>query len=394
MSIYSEILDDFSEIGIDFRMNDLDDSIEVKWRDKWRMIDDALEGVFKMELRDMGYGGRKKPSFGAVSDAIRKRAHEKRYNPIKDYFGSLGDYVPRTSGPYAIPELASYFDNPDGLFSRWLLRWMVGVVAKVYEQARNPMLVLISEQKVGKSRFAKWLCPIEGKFIEGQLKPDNKDANLRLIDKLIWEAAELGATTRRQDVEATKNFITQSHVTERPPYGKYPIYKPSVCSFIGSVNHDGAGFLTDPTGNTRFLCTEILRIDFAYSQQLNIDFIWSEAVWLYRNVPKSWELSSDEEQLQAQMNERFQSTTALDEIIDLLVEVTGNPDDFITTMELRDFIAPHYRFSNETTFARELARSLYSRGVKPGRVPYSDGQQHRRGYVGLKKRSVVLDVDA
>lgn len=391
MSIYSEILDDFSEIGVDFRMNDLDDSIEVKWQGQWRMIDDALEGVFKMELRDMGYSGRKKPSFGAVTDAIRKRAHEKRYHPIKDYFDSLSIYVPRTSGPYAIPELAAYFNNPDGLFSRWLLRWMVGVVAKVYEQARNPMLVLVSEQTVGKSWFARWLCPIKDRFIEGQLKPDNKDSNLRLIDKLIWEVGELGATTRRQDVEATKNFITQTHISERPPYGKYPIYKPAVCSFIGSVNNDGSGFLTDPTGNSRFLTAEIVSIDFAYSKQLNIDFIWSEAVWLYRNVPKSWQLSPDEKRLQAEANRRFETTTALDEIIDLLVEVTNDPSDFITTMELRDFIAPHYRFSNETAFARELARSLYSRGVKPRRMAYQDSEQHRRGYMGLKKRSVTLE---
>jgi len=392
MSLYLEILDDFAEIGVDFRINDLDDSIEVGWANKWQMINDALEGVFKMELRDMGYGGRKKPSFGAVNDAIRKRAHEKRYNPIRDYFDNLkGHYIPNLNGPYAIPELATYFDNPDGLFTRWLLRWMVGVVAKVYEQARNPMLVLVSEQRVGKSFFARWICPLPDRFAEGQLRPDSKDDNLRLADTLIREVPELGATTRRTDVEALKSFTTKREITERPPYGRHPIHKPAVCSFIGSVNPDGAGFLTDPTGSTRFLCAEILSINFAYSAQLNIDYIWSEAVHLYHNFDKAWELTDGEKRLQAEMNEQFQATSALDEIFDELIVLTGDGNDFMSTKELRDFISPHYRFSNETMFNRELSRVLYSRGASKGRQPYDQGGQHRRGYIGLKKRVIDLN---
>jgi len=392
MSIYHEILDDFSTIGVDFRMNDLDDSIEVQWKNKWGMIDDAIEGVFKMSLRDMGYGSRKKPSFGAVNDAIKKRAHDQRYNPIKQYFDGLkGQYHPEIDGPRIIPELASYFDNPDGLFSRWLTRWMVGVVARVYEQARNPMLVLVSEQRVGKSYFARWICPLADRFGEGQLRPDSKDDNLRLADTLIREVPELGATTRRADVEALKSFITKREITERPPYGRYPIHKPAICSFVGSVNSDGAGFLTDPTGNTRFLCAEITSIDFSYSAKLNIDYIWAEAVYLYNNFDKAWELTAEEKQLQAQMNDKFQATTALDEIIDELIILTGDESDFMSTRELRDFISPSYRYSNETAFSRELSRALYSRGVQKGRQPYNEGSQHRRGYIGVKKR--VIDIN-
>lgn len=389
-NIYDTVVDDLKSQGYYFRINDLDESLEVKTTGEgWQRISDTLECVIKSDMRDEGYGSKRKPSLSAMRDAYTKWAHESRYNPIKSYFDSLviEDYLPDTNGPYYIPTMSAYFDNPDGQMGVWLFRWMVGVIAKVYEGVRNPMLVLVGPQRSGKSFFSQWLCPVKDRFIRAAINPDNKDSNLRLADVLIWEVEELGATTRRADVEALKAFITKSFIYERPPYGRHPIHKPANASFVGTVNHDGAGFLTDVTGSTRFLSCEIEGIDFAYSQDVEVATLWREALWYYRHVPKAWELTDQEKQTQAIVNAKFETISALADVVESNFIITYDDVDFLTTQRIKNTCSNYYRITNENAFNNELARVLYKLGLKKGRQTHSDGGA--RGWHGLQTKPTL-----
>lgn len=389
-TIYNTVTSDLESLGYYFRINDLDESLEVKTKGHdWQRINDTLEAIIKSDMRDEGYGSKRKPSLSAMRDAYTKWAHENRYNPIKAYFDSLivEDYMADTNGPYYIPTMNAYFDNPDGQIGVWLFRWMVGVIAKVYEGARNPMLVLVGPQRTGKSYLSQWLCPVKDRFIKSSINPDSKDSNLRLADVLIWEVEELGATTRRADVEALKAFITKPFIYERPPYGRHPIHKPANASFIGTVNYDGAGFLTDVTGSTRFLSCEIEAIDFSYSQDVEIDKLWREALWYYRHVPSSWELTDQEKQTQAIVNAKFETVSALADVVENNFIITYEDIDFLTTQSIKNTCSNHYRISNENAFNNELARVLYKLGLKKGRLPHSEGGT--RGWHGLQTKTVL-----
>lgn len=389
MSQYQEIIDDLSDIGFDFRINDLDETLEIK-NGVWQRMSDTLEAVIKTQLREVGYSGKKKPSLSAARDAYITRAHERRYNPIRDYFDSLkGVYTPSANGLYHIPTLASYFKNPDGQFSAWLFKWMVGAIAKIYRGERNAMLVLVAPQRVGKSYFAGWICPLKDRFLKSSINPDNKDSNLRLTDTLVWEVEELGSTTRRADIEALKAFITKPFIYERPPYGRHPIYKPSNASFIGTVNYDGAGFLNDPTGSTRFLSCEIETIDFAYTQ-IDINDLWAEALWFYQTMDRVWELSDQEKETQARINNQFEVVSALADVVENRFEVTSNAEDFMTTQEILNHIEGYYRHNNAQQLYNELGRVLRKLGCDKGKLPSSKGGF--RGYYGIKVR-VANDVE-
>lgn len=392
MSHYQDIIDDLLPIA-DFRINDLDESLEVKMSgQEWQPMDDTIEAIIRVKLREIGYGikGKGKANRTAVSEAWTMRGHKQRYNPIKDYLQSLsGKYEPRNapSGnvePYIIPEFCTLFDNPDGMFNRWLFRWMVGSIAKVYQQERNPMLVMSGEQEIGKSTFIRWLCPLPDRYREGAIKPDNKDDRLRLADTWIQEVPELGSTTRKADVEELKDYITRKEVRERPPYGKRPITKPSVCSFVASVNFDGAGFLVDTTGNTRFLVSEINHINFAYSKR-DLNDLWAEAYWFYTEMYRQWELTPHEKQARRDINNQYQMVNPLDDVIDHYLDITHDPDDFMPTLQIRDYLAPHYKATTENVFGRELARSLKARGLTRKRMPYNGPDSpHRWGWAGIR----------
>lgn len=393
MSIdYSEIIDDLQGIGCSVRINDLDEGIEVKLTDRgWQKLDNTTEAIIKTKMREQGYGGKKKPSLGAMLDALIMHADEKRYNPIKAYFQGLEDrYTPKASGPYLIPELTAFFISPetysDGnhapIFGVWLFKWMVGSIAKLFTGERNPMLVIVGEQRTGKSYFINWLCPLKTHFNKGSINPDSKDAILRLIDVFIWEVEELGATTRRSDVEALKSFITRPFVYERPPYGRYPIHKPAAASFFGTVNHDGAGFLTDPTGSTRFLACTVEAINWDYTK-LNIDDLWAEAWWFYKNVPDSWQLTDHEKERQAQINTQFESRSPLIDVIEGYFDVTQDDNDFMTNLAIKDIITLHYRIGTEMAFWYDLNRVLTKFGLTRGRKILEDNRQYR-GWFGIK----------
>ena len=237
---YHEIVSDMQEAGYDFRIIDLDESLQIKVNGKWELMTDTLAAVLEMDMYEAGYGTKKKPSLRMVRNAATKRGHEKRHHPIKAYFESLPPYIPREDGYYIIRELAGYFNNPDGWFHRWLYRWMVGAIAKVYDAARNPMLVLSGPQDIGKSYFVKWLCAdLPDNFMKQAINPDDKDAELRLSDTFIWEVDELPNTTTRQNSEALKSFLTLPFIKRRAAYGRYLTYKPAITSFVGTANFAG-----------------------------------------------------------------------------------------------------------------------------------------------------------
>jgi predicted P-loop ATPase len=386
MSLYQEILNDLKVIKSDFRINDLDETLELNFNGSgWQRINDTLEAIVKTELREIGYGGRKKPGLSAVHDAYLKLAHEQRYNPIKDYFLSLEGrkYKPMTEGAYYIHHMARFFTNPDGQFETWFFKWAVGCVVKVFNGERNPMLVLVGPQRSGKSYFSGWLCPLKDRFLKSSINPDSKDSNLRLADIFIWEVEELGATTRRADIEQLKAFITKPFIYERPPYGKHPIHKQANANFIGTVNYDGAGFLNDPTGSTRFLSCEIEKIDWNYTQ-INIDDIWAEAYWYFKNVPGSWELTEQEKARQAEVNEKFETVSALADVIETHFDVTGDLEDFMTSQDIRTTAGLYYRIMNEQAFYNEMGRVLKKLGCE------KELYTRPRGWRGLKPKAPAL----
>lgn len=399
MSRYDYIVGDVRKLGFDFRINDLNEALQVKnGSGNWEYLNDTTQAIIEVEAAEIGYGvkGEEKPSLSRFWNACVKLGNEQRHHPIKDWLASLkGRYCPTQppgtawAAPYLIPELAKYFDNPDGMFGPFLFRWMCGAIAKVYQQERNPMLVIVSNQKIGKSYFARWMCPIGDEyFLEGSINPDQKDNRMRLWDHFVHEVAELGATTRKADSEALKEFITKRFNTDRPSYAKRDVTKPCVCSFIGSVNSDGAGFLNDPTGSTRFLSCQIEGINHQYSKKLNAEMLWAEALWFYDNSHEPWKLTDEEDAARERINSQFEMVNGLEDIVEEFLELSGNHDDFMTTTQIREIVSSHYKYTNETSFNRDLARAMHKFGLKPTREPFKQGNGHHRGYRGIRRRKL------
>lgn len=371
------IIEALTALGYTFRLNECNNTIEVSGVP----IDDVMRAEIRTQMRDIGI----KP-LSAVEDAYLTEAAKNAYHPVRDYLNALEwdgqPHISRLAACFTDDDPPVYYDDGTELplSTVYLYRWLIGAVAKALGGHQNVMLVLCGGQGLGKSAWVRWLCAgIPEYFVEAPLNPNDKDVEVRLMSNFLWEVSELDATTRKADVSALKAFITKQRVVVRKAYDHHDTRKPALASFVGTVN-DSSGFLTDDTGNRRFMVTNIINIDWDYTK-LNVDQIWAEAVMRYRRG-EPWVLQPNEATMQREVNKRHEAESLLDGWIERLFEPSEYPQDRLTTSDIADVLRDNnIRLSgSERAQAMEISRVL-------ARAGYAKIREARwRGFVGIRTR--------
>lgn len=366
----AEYLKVLADLGYTFRMNELNDIIELNGRP----ISDSLAALIRRQMRDRGYY-----YVEEIQDAYTAEAYLNRYHPVRAYLDSLA-----WDGQPHIAHLLTYLQDRDHALPIFLRKWLIGAVARVREGAQNAMLVLDGPQGIGKSTLVKWLASVVDRelYMEGPIHPENKDDLLRLAAKWIWEVSELGSTTRKADVEALKAFLTMNQVTVRRPYGHFDMVKPALASFIGTLN-DQNGFLVDPTGNRRFWTVKLTRIDFAYSQECDPHQVWAEANAAYL-AGASWELTADERAFADSINSSYEMDDPIEGLLKKYFRV--DPPDtqsWTPTAEILAVLEQNGLHGPTRTHAMALSNVMIRLGCER-RKQNNQYNQRVWGYVGVR----------
>lgn len=376
-------------LGYYFRLNDLDNQVEVNHAP----LDDVIMAEIRTQMRDLGYKGR---AIGEMEDAYLARAGHERYHPIKDYLLNLqwdgDDHIRMLAAHFKDKHTPILYDDgsKERVFYAWLRRWLVGAVAKVFEtgnlKAQNAVLVIEGGQNLGKSTFVSWLCSgIPKYFIEQAIDPGNKEHERRSANKWIWEIGEMGSTTRKADREALKHFLTQTEVTFRTPYAKKDITKPTLASFVGTVNNEG-GFLQDSTGTRRFMTVGLTAIDHAYINSIEIDQLWAQAFDLYR-AGESWRLTPEEVRTREELNGDYKVEDAYEGWVKRYFDIdTARADQqtagwFTTTQEIVSELKKQGVTGDTKAITMYLSATMKEIGLEKSRFPKRNGPH---GYWGIK----------
>lgn len=191
---------------------------------------------------------------------ISSEAVKNERNPIRDFvFEKPWDKVDRFDALYKSLDAQPQNQEDEDFFRKFLKKWFVSMVVQAVTEGgalvgkniiNQIVLVLQAGQGKGKSRWLASLVPDGKYFVDGFVKPDNKDHEIRLMNSLIWHASEFETITSKKAEGELKAFFNKGFIDARIPYARKPIQARQVCSFVASANGDD--FLHDLTGNRRY----------------------------------------------------------------------------------------------------------------------------------------------
>ena len=170
------------------------------------------------------------------------------------------------------------------LFYEYLKRWLVAMVASWLDEGEvnQAVLVLIGEQGIYKTTWFSHLLPPELRDyfrIKVNSSSVSRDDLITLSQYGLVCYEELDVM-RPSDVNTMKSVVTMPSIDERKPYGHYTEHMPHVASFCGTGNN--VQFLTDQTGNRRWLPFEVESIISPRDHPFDYEGIYSQAYALYR----------------------------------------------------------------------------------------------------------------
>ena len=203
-------------------------------------------------------------------------------------------------------------------FADYLKKWLVGMVAGWVDPTvvNNVILVLIGEQGSYKTTWFNYLLPPKLKqyfYTKTNANRMGRDDLLTLAQYGLVCCEELD-TMRPAELNQLKAAVTMPSIDERAAYANFHEHRKHIASFCGTGNN--VEFLSDPTGNRRWLPFEIESIESPRDHPFDYTGIYSQAYALYQQGFQYW--FSREEILKLQEhNRQFEAPRLEQELIDI-----------------------------------------------------------------------------
>lgn len=206
--------------------------------------------------------------------------HIPSYHPIKDFFENNKNEI---AFGYIDKLCNSVISDMNlELKKTFITKWLVGMVASVFDNHYNPlMLVLIGGKNIGKTEFFRRLLPTELMDYFAQSKFDaGKDSEALMCEKLLIMNDELDALSK-YEAKTFRNFISSDKYTYRPPYGKQNVTKKRLATVCGTSNEDN--IINDWENNRRIIPIKITAINHELYNSINKTSLLMEALQLFHN---------------------------------------------------------------------------------------------------------------
>ena len=225
----------------------------------------------------------------------------------KDYIRELAQTVRVKGG-----------EQEQKLWHLYLKKWLVGMVASWLSEdvVNNVILVLIGEQGAYKTTWFNYLLPPPLKqyfYTKTNANRMSKDDILTLAQYALVCCEELD-TMRPAELNQLKAAVTMPSIDERAAYAHYHEHRKHIASFCGTGNN--TQFLSDPTGNRRWLPFEVESILSPRDHPFHYEGIYAQALTLYTSGFQYW-FTKEEIQELNRHNKQFETPHLEHELVDL-----------------------------------------------------------------------------
>jgi hypothetical protein len=227
-----------------------------------------------------------------MADAVRLEARSNEFDSAIEWLNGLPqwDGVPRVEHfvtQYLSAKAPPATDDEDGA-SKWDA--YARAVGNYYWSAATGRIlvpgvkadavpVLVGAGGLKKSSILEALAPTEETFGELSLAASREDRIRLMRGKLIVELAELAGMNKREG-EEVKAFVTSRFDEFVDKFERIARRHPRRCMFLGSTNEQN--FLSDPTGNRRWLPIEAGGVIDVELIRRDRDQLWAEGAHLFR----------------------------------------------------------------------------------------------------------------
>ena len=248
----------------------------------------------------------------------------KEYHPLKEYLDGLPpwdgetDYIDRLAAMVHVKESPhsplqqdksrerNELSETPVRFADILKRWMVSMIAAALDETvvNQVILTLIGRQGSYKTSFMQHILPpvlSEYYTTKSNSSRMTKDDLFTMTENLVINLEEID-TMPPSELNQLKAMVTQRYVDERRAYGRNKVHLPHVASFVATGNN--LQFLTDDTGNRRWLPFEVEDIDSPWEADIPYEGIYSQTYALYQDVKfRYWFTDKEIQQLRGHVQQ-------------------------------------------------------------------------------------------
>lgn len=306
-------------------------------------INDVLENTI---WREMQHGGLNVDM--ATLRILLQSSFVPAYHPLRHYLDNLAPWDGKTDHIGAFLAMVHCRGVDPEVFDLYVRRWLVAMIAAVLGDGvvNHEILVLLGRQGTYKSSFMNNILPpcLRRYYcVKTNSQRMTKDDVLALTENILINMEEIDSMTR-QEVNQLKAMVSMPYVNERPPYGRNKVRLPHIASFCATGNN--LQFLTDDTGNRRWLVFEVDHIDNPWTAGINYDGIYAQLKYLLDSGFKYWFDGDDIAAVNA-VNRRFETPNMARELISTHYRKPGlcEPRLYLSSSQIVARFAPQVKLS-------------------------------------------------
>ena len=281
----------------------------------------------------------------------------------------------------------------DTLWRGCFKKWFVAMVASWMknEVVNHQVLVLIGKQGIFKTTWLEHLIPPHLRAYACKLANSNdlnKDERLRIAEFGLISLDEIDSMNNRE-LNQLKSVITATDVNERAAYAYTKERRVRLASFCASGNR--RDFLTDITGNRRWLPFEVESIQNPFYTLLPYERMYAQAWALAQNPLFSYWFDLDEIEVLEQHNQYFRDESNEEQLLDVYFAVPAegaSNTKFLTTAEISERLIYYGNIKRPLSLSR-LGVLLSQKGF----LSIRKGSPQRRGWVVYERDNEEINAE-
>ena len=297
---------------------------------------------------------------------------------------SEASHSPQSGRPIGVtpsysPNGASSGSSADRLWRACFKKWFVAMVASWMrdEVVNHQVLVLIGKQGIYKTTWLEHLIPPHLRTYACKLANSNelnKDERMRIAEFGLISLDEIDSMNNRE-LNQLKSIITATDVNERAAYAYTKERRVRLASFCASGNR--RDFLTDITGNRRWLPFEVESIQNPFTTILPYERMYAQAWALANDEFFSYWFDLDEIEVLEQHNQHFRDESNEEQLLPILFDVPAEgKGEFLTTAQISERLITFGNIKKPMALSR-LGMLLGAHGFQKKTI----GVQRLRGWL-------------